>query len=104
MTRSEASAARGDTVEPSVGDPEAASSPPDEHQRAATRADAIASRERILEAAAALAGDRRMSMIEVAAAAGVGRSTLYRHFPSRAALERALQERAVETGTASSLP
>src|ERR671932_227562 len=93
MTRSEASAARGDTVEPSVGDPEAASSPADEHQRAATRADAIASRERILEAAAALAGDRRMSMIEVAAAAGVGRSTLYRHFPSRAALERALHDR-----------
>jgi serine phosphatase RsbU (regulator of sigma subunit) len=62
-----------------------------------TRADALASRERILEAAAALAGDRRTSMIEVAAAAGVGRSTLYRHFPSRQALERALQERMQET-------
>jgi serine phosphatase RsbU (regulator of sigma subunit) len=57
-----------------------------------TRADAIASRERILEAAAALAGDRRMSMVEVAAAAGVGRSTLYRHFQSRQALEQALRE------------
>jgi serine phosphatase RsbU (regulator of sigma subunit) len=76
-----------------------AHSEPDELRdavRAPTRADAVASRERILDAAAALAGDRRTSMVEVAAAAGVGRSTLYRHFPSRQALERALQERAAE--------
>jgi len=73
-------------------------------ERALTRADAVASRERILEAAAALAGDRRTSMVEVAAAAGVGRSTLYRHFPSRQALERALQQRASETLASSSLP
>jgi serine phosphatase RsbU (regulator of sigma subunit) len=66
-------------------------------ERALTRADAVASRERILDAAAALAGDRRTSMAEVAAAAGVGRSTLYRHFPSRQALERALQDRRAET-------
>jgi serine phosphatase RsbU (regulator of sigma subunit) len=59
---------------------------------APTRSDAIATRERILDAAATLAGDRRMSMSELAAAAGVGRSTLYRHFPSRLVLERALQE------------
>jgi serine phosphatase RsbU (regulator of sigma subunit) len=64
-----------------------------DREQALTRADAVASRERILEAAAALAGDRRISMVEVAAAAGVGRSTLYRHFPSRQALERAVQQR-----------
>jgi serine phosphatase RsbU (regulator of sigma subunit) len=51
-----------------------------------------------------------MSMIKVAAAAGVGRSTLYRHFPSRQALERALQQHtsdtpaSVPTGRVASLP
>jgi AcrR family transcriptional regulator len=60
----------------------------------ATRADALASRERILTAAEMLAGDRRVSMVEIAAAAGVGRSTLYRHFPTRQALQRAVADRA----------
>ena len=79
-------------------------SEPEARDRALTRADALASRERILDAAAALAGDRRTSMVEVAAAAGVGRSTLYRHFPSRQALERALQQRAMETFAPASVP
>ena len=35
-------------------------------------------------------------MIDLAAAAGVGRSTLYRHFPSRSALNAALEEREQE--------
>jgi serine phosphatase RsbU (regulator of sigma subunit) len=74
------------------------------------RADALASRERILGAASSLTDDRRMSMSDVAVAAGVGRSTLYRHFPSRQALERELRQRAAEapptvpTGQVTAIP
>src|SRR5919109_4475301 len=90
------------TVRVTMSEPERRSAA-DAEGEAALRADALASRERILEAAASLAGDRRMSMVEVAAAAGVGRSTLYRHFPSRQALERAVQQRLLE-GRAASVP
>jgi AcrR family transcriptional regulator len=66
------------------------------------RADAAASRARILAAARVLEADRRLSMTELAAAADVGRSTLYRHFPTRAALLGALSQG--EPGEAVPLP
>ncbi len=80
-----------------VHKPVMATAQPDEKENASQsegqwmRADALARRHRILEAAAALTGDRHVTMSEIAAAAGVGRSTLYRHFPSRAALSDALE-------------
>lgn len=52
----------------------------------------------ILETAAAVLAERGEgeSMAAIAEAAGVGRATLYRYFPSREALLRALAELAVE--------
>ncbi|GLZ81448.1 TetR family transcriptional regulator [Actinorhabdospora filicis] len=60
------------------------------------RADARRNIERILAAALELYGSRPgVSMSDVAKAAGVGRVTLYAHFPSRADLGAAVAERAV---------
>jgi serine phosphatase RsbU (regulator of sigma subunit) len=64
-----------------------------QEESAERRADARASRERILDAAGALIEDRRSSMAEIAAAADVSRSTLYRHFASRRDLSLALAQR-----------
>src|SRR5690242_20204445 len=65
------------------------------------RSDGWRSREAILDAAhALLLRDRRATMQEIAEAAGLGRTTIYRYFPTRRDLERALVERAARPATA----
>ena len=76
------------------------------------RSDARRNRAAIVAAAAREFGrDTDLSMGQVAAAAGVSRSTLYRHFPTRPSLEAALREdalaalrRTVETTVAEERP
>jgi AcrR family transcriptional regulator len=61
------------------------------------RADAQRNIDKILEAGLRLYSSRPgVSVAEVAEAAGVGRVTLYGHFPSRTELAKALMERAFE--------
>jgi serine phosphatase RsbU (regulator of sigma subunit) len=76
---------------PTAGAPRANDSTP-EVKPSLSRRDALLSRERILQAASMMRGDPRVTVTELAAAARVGRSTFYRHFPTRNALERALDE------------
>lgn len=67
----------------------------------APRADAQRNRERVLDAVFALPGDlREVSLDDVAKRAGVGRSTLFRHFPTREDLLIAAMGRAIEEGRA----
>jgi AcrR family transcriptional regulator len=61
------------------------------------RADAARNVHRIVEVAARLLGtDPGIGMADVAAAAGVSRATVSRHFPTREALIGAIQRQAVE--------
>ncbi|MEV4623706.1 helix-turn-helix domain-containing protein [Asanoa sp. NPDC049573] len=67
-----------------------------------TRRDAIANRERILAAAREVFVERgpNAPLDEIARRAGTGIATLYRHFPDRSALARAVVEAAVLAATA----
>jgi AcrR family transcriptional regulator len=65
----------------------------------APRADAVANRRRILDAAAVAFGAEgvRVSLDEIARRAGVGPGTVHRHFPSKAALiDATVAERVAE--------
>ncbi|MEV5691784.1 TetR/AcrR family transcriptional regulator [Micromonospora globbae] len=71
------------------------------HPRPARRADAQQNVAKILDAAVAcLSRDAGASVSEIAKAAGVGRVTLYGHFPSREALVEAALTRALAEGEA----
>ncbi len=64
--------------------------------QAAGRSDARRNRETVIEAAlVTLADDPQASMLDVAAAAGLSRTTVYRHFESREELIVALFERVI---------
>ncbi len=69
--------------------------------RPAGRADARRNRELILEVAArVLAANPEASIGEIAEQAGLGRATVYRHFPDIASIHAELREEAREAGKA----
>ncbi len=70
-------------------------------QEGGQRRDAIANRQAVIDAAAVLLHDRpEASMQEIADYSGLGRTTVYRHFPNRLALLEALMADAIARGNA----
>ncbi len=92
------------TAQITSSDPRPAGSPdPGADSGLRLRSDGWRTREAILDAAhAALLRDHRTTVQEIADAAGVGRSTIYRYFPTRSELEQALADRAVQPATVKS--
>ncbi len=70
--------------------------------RAGKRRDAVANRQAVIDAAAELLpGNPGAGMQEIADFTGLGRSTVYRHFPNREALFDAMTHAMIEEGASS---
>ncbi len=68
----------------------------------APRSDVLRNRERLLETARTLLAEHpQVSMATISAAAGLGRNTIYRHFPNRDALIEAVRSRSSDAGSES---